>query len=833
MPSLDPDRPIQWRARPLLLAAGCVSFGIVVATRLPDVGYFGWAGMAVAGALVAALVAGLPRRRLVSLRPLGWTLALGIALAGLGGARTVLWHALPYDHVAHLAVEADDLPDPVPLTLVGRVTGAPSATERRLRFVLEADSAGLEQFFPVSGHVEVTLWPPFDPEGPVVATSWPELHPGHHVAVTGRLRPPLARRNPADMDYGAFLRRQGLHAVLSGSDSTALQVLGYTPTRFERVVTGARAHVRRTLDTHVRHDEARGVLQALLLADRSGVARETREAFALTGLAHLLAVSGLHVLLVGMVLYGVLKPFLHRFGWSWRRVEVARAGLTLLLLGAYVTIVGGPASAVRALVMAALLIGGRVVERPSNALNALGAAALLLLMARPVALFDVGFQLSFAAVGGLVLLMPGFERRLPEPWRRRPARRYMAGLVLASAAATLSTMPVLLYHFGRVPLAGVVLNVVAIPATALALSAALVAVACAAWLPAAADLAGAAAELGAWIVLATGAEGVRWLGWTAVGTVIRDGWMLAALVAVVAALAFWERPRLRWRCVIVALALGTVSLWLPLRDGAARPSLEIVFFDVGQGDAALLRLPNGRHVLVDAGPRDPFSDAGVRTLLPHLARYGIRRLDAIVVSHPHADHMGGAPALLREVEVGRLLHSGEAYPSLLYAETKAWAQVRGVPTQALQAGDTLALDPNVRLHVLHPGPEPDAHTNDGSVVLLVQYGQTSFLLTGDVEAEAETTLAGRYGHLLCADVVKVPHHGSRTSSTPDFVAAATSCGRAAKAIVPVARRNRYRHPNEEALDRWRAAGARVLLTHEEGAVWLRSDGRRIWRVDWR
>jgi competence protein ComEC len=445
----------------------------------------------------------------------------------------------------------------------------------------------------------------------------------------------------------------------------------------------------------------------------------------------------------------------------------------------------------------------------------------------------VGFQLSFAAVGGLILLIPTFERRVPPAWRERRAARWALGLVLASAAATVATMPVLLYHFGRVPLAGVLLNLAAIPATALALTGGLLVVLFAGWAEPLASAAGATAEVAAWAVLATGAEGVRWLGWTAVAASVRDGWALAAIVVAVATVAVAERPRLRWRGVLAATALAAMALWTPLRQEGARPTLDALFFDVGQGDAALLRLPNGRHLLVDAGPRDPYGDAGARTLLPHLARYGIRQVDAVVVSHPHADHLGGVPALLEAGVVHRVLHNGENFPSALHAETELRAVTAGVPLHALAAGDTLALDPSVRIHALHPGSEPDAHTNDASVVLLVAFGETTWLFTGDVETEAEATLAARYGDLLCADVVKVAHHGSRTSSTPPFVEAAGGCGRTRFAVASLARRNRHGHPDPDALARWEASGAEVLTTPEEGAVWLRSDGRSVWRVHWR
>jgi competence protein ComEC len=827
---MRPDQPLRWRARPLLLAAGCLATGILAA-RASGVEAGVWSLMLIAIATIALLALVVRRRRLVTLRRLTLTLLAGLAFASLGGQRYAMWSTSIDAPLTWLAIEADAHPHAFPVVLSGRVMEAPSVTDRRLQFSLAVDSAGYMELRPTSGRASVTLWRGRQPGDPPLAV--PDLHPGHRVAVTGLLRPLPERRNPADFDYGAYLQRRGFHAVVSSSDSGAVVVRGYEPTVLERWLATARGHVRAALTAHVRQPGSRAVLEALLLADRSGIDPEVRTSFARTGLAHLLAVSGLHVFLVGMVLYGLLKPLLHRLGWGWRRVEVVRATLTLALLAIYVSVVGGPPSAARALVMAAALIGGRAIERPSNSLNSLGAAALVLLIVRPAALFDVGFQLSFAAVGGIVLLIPVLQSPIPTRWRHQAIARYPIGLLLASVAATLGTMPVLLAHFGVVPLGGVLLNLAAIPLTAGALGGGLLTVAFHGWAAPLASMAGTTADVCAGWLLGTGEMGVRWLGWTAIDLFVTSLVALLAIVMALVAIALWSRPRLRWRCTAAALAMATLTAWQPLFKGDRQPVLELLFFDVGQGDAVLMTLPNGRRLLIDAGPADPYGDAGARTIIPHLARHSIRSLDAVVVSHPHADHLGGVPSLLEAVRVQRVMDNGEDFDSETFRLTRARKAASGLPRHSLRAGDTLDLDPAVTIRVLHPGPEPDAHTNDASVVMHVTFGSITILLAGDVEAAAEATLTARYGEALCASAVKVPHHGSRTSSTAPFVRAVTDCGDTQFAVVQVARRNRYQHPSEEALARWRNAGAEILKTSRDGAIWLRTDGQSIWRERWR
>ncbi len=820
-PSLH--HPIRWRARPALLTAGCVAAGIVAARAAPDLPPGAWLAIA-GGAVAVVLAAGIGRRhRLVSLAPLAMTLGTALVFVAVGGARMAGWQAVPADDLARLAEQEPEV------TIRGRIAGHPDASERGQRFVLKADSVALDSaFHPTGGRVQVALWQPRERDEPRIP--YPDLRAGDRVRLSGTLRPLPPRRNPADFNYGAWLERRGVRSTFSGYDSTAVVLLAREPGPLDRLANATRHHVRTTVERHVRSDDARALLFALLIADRAGIDGVTREAFVATGLMHLLAISGLHVLLVGMALYRLLKSLLHRLRWPWRRVEVFRAVVTLALLGGYVLAAGAPASAVRALVMAAVLIVGAALERPVNTLNALGVAALVLLLARPTFLFDAGFQLSFGAVGAIVVFMPLFEAAVPLRWRARQPWKWTVQMLLVSLAATLGTMPVLLWHFGRLPLAGLVLNLAAIPATGLTLGSALLMTLGTA-LPGLAAVAGASAEAGARLLLWISRTGAEWLAWTEVGGTVRSAWWLGALVSLLVALALFPRPRHRWRMLGTTAALGCAAVWLPVLHGETRPALDVLFFDVGQGDAALVSLPNGRHLLVDAGVRDPYTDQGERTILPHLRWAGIDRLDAVVISHPHADHLGGLPTLLRNVRIAQVVHNGHNYDSRLFAESDSLLRALHVRSRAVLAGDTIALDPAVHIHVLAPShaPHPSEGANHGSVVLRLTYGATSFLFTGDAEAEAEAALTEAYGGLLRSHVVKVPHHGSRTSSTAPLV----ELSGAEVAVVSVARRNRYRLPNEEVLERWEASGAEVLQTWAAGAVWLRSDGRSVERVRWR
>jgi competence protein ComEC len=847
--------PVWWNAYPALLGAVAVGGGVAGGAAFSFGAWTALAGALLAGA--GALLLG-KQVRLVSLRPLGWTVLALAALAALGAARYQQGRALPPSHVAHLTAGPPDSLDGEghAVVLEGRVRSAPERSRRATRLVLSArrllapaDTArtgtARVDTIPATGKVAITLRPSaWDaPRAP-----FPPVAEGDRLRLRGRLRAPPRPRNPADFDYGAYLRRQGIYATMTLYEPSRVTVTGRQRTLLEQAVVPARHYVARQLARFVpgrssakkTGSEARGVLRALLLGDRSLLAEATEEKFARSGLMHLLAVSGLHVLLVGWLFFQGVRPSLLRMGLHWRPAEFTRAALTLGVLGFYVLLAGAPASATRATVMAALLMGATLAQRPTRSLNALGAAAVLLLLWRPAQLFEAGFQLSFAAVGAIVTLVPWMQRRLPRSWDERPLRRWVAQSTLTTLAATLGTMPVLLAHFGRAPFSGLVLNLWAIPLTGVLLMGGLAVVAFGGWFAAGAASAGTAAAVAAEGLFWTARAGDASAPWTLLRVAEAGPWMLAASAAAVLVLVAWPRPRWRWRMAALALALAAAGTWQGVLAGRHAPRLDVLFFDVGHGDAVLLSLPGGGHALIDAGGRSPAGSAAQHTILPHLEARGIERLRTVVLSHPDGDHLGGLPALLRSgVEVGRLVTGGDQSKTALYGETQRLLDSLRVPVRVARAGDTLHLGAvgeardgvGVAARVFSPTQRltQGASENDASLALQLAYGRARFLFTGDAEAAMETLLVARYGPLLESDAVKIGHHGSATSSVPAFVRAAAG----PDAFAVASSGDRFGLPSESVLARWRAAGATPLATARTGAVWLRTDGEHVWRVHWR
>ncbi len=827
---MRPGSSVHWSAYPALLIAGAFALGILVDSAFDSEFASLWFGGAGVGLVAFAGAQWWDRTRLVTLAPLGRIAAVVLVVGCTGGARHAVYQTPPTRALGPAAEAGDET-----AALQGQVVDAPERTDEATRFTLEVDTLfGGRDTAAVEGRARVTLRP--SPWAKGVGT-FPEVHQGDVLRLRGSLRPAPGLRNPGGFDYGAYLARRGICCTMYVGKPGRVAVRGDRRGVLGTTLVLVREHVRRQIGRYVPSTGGQAVLRALLLGDRSRVTDAQRDRFARTGLMHLLAVSGLHVFLVGMVLYVLLRPLLMRFELRWRTVEGTRAVFTIAVLGFYMLLTGSRPSVVRAVIMATLFIGGIFFQRSAHPLNTLGVAALVLCAIRPPALFDVGFQLSMGAVASIVTLNPRFLEMMPGRYRGSEVGEWLTSTVTVSAAAILGTAPVLLYHFGWVSAAGLLLNVVGIPCTGLALSAGiLAAITGGVWTVAGAAF-GSAADLFVRGLLATSRYGVEWFSWAGLRMAVADPWVLGALVAGLVALAQWPRPRNRWRWIIVGVLLTTVSVWRPTAERGAASALDVLFFDVGQGDAVLVSTPRDRHMLVDTGPHSPSGGAVKFALLPYLERWGIERLDVVAISHSDEDHLGGLPTLLREVSVGRVVHNGRPVDTELYTKTRRLLDRKGVPQRTVRRGDTLSIDPDMRTQVLSPPRHPARRgiegENDASVVLHLGYGEVDLLLPGDVESTAERDLVRTYGRQLESRMVKVPHHGSTTSSSPDFVRAVSETDGKSHAIVSAGRGDQYGMPSEEILARWKRHGASVHSTAQEGAVWMRTDGKEVWQVRWK
>lgn len=572
-----------------------------------------------------------------------------------------------------------------------------------------------------------------------------------------------------------------------------------------------RAVVRGRIDAL--YPERAGLGEALILARRERLSRDLRERWARAGLAHLLAISGFHVGVIAALLYLLAR----RVGFGPARAPLAAAAGSW----AYVLAIGSPVAATRAAFILAALAAGRLLGRRVSPLGALATAFVAVLAARPHAITSVAFQLSFAGAAGLVLLAPPVSRAL----RTRPLARLPASLrtgLASGIAATAATLPLVAWHFGYFAAAGIPATLLAGPLVAAAIPGMLLSILLSFIAPPLAAVFAGGTDLCLQLADAI-VSAVAVIPGASVWT---PRWWIAAATAGFAAygliargFALRLRPRVRAAVLLCCLAAAGVAWPIPALTGRGG-AMELVFLDVGQGDAVAIRTPGRRWILVDTGPRSPGFDSGERIVLPYLRRRGASRLDALVLTHPDLDHIGGANAVLSGLDVLRVLDPGAPAARPAYVVALERARARGATWYAARAGDRVSVD-GVTLEVLHPGGAADSaaseDANDQSVVLLLRYGDFSALLPGDAPAAVEEALLAA-GLIPPLDILKAGHHGSRTSTSWRLLESA----RPELSVVSAGARNRYGHPHPVVLNRLERAGSGVARTDLQGIVRVRA-----------
>ncbi|MBA2668925.1 MAG: DNA internalization-related competence protein ComEC/Rec2 [Gemmatimonadetes bacterium] len=598
---------------------------------------------------------------------------------------------------------------------------------------------------------------------------------------------------------------RGVFAGFISSDSVAIAEVPRlaNPLLYLRGATEDR--IRRLFP---RHDS---MAEALLLGRRERMDPAVRDRFTRAGLVHLLAISGTHVgLLAGMVLIAgaILRVSRRRLTWA-----------TLGLTWVYLLMIGAPASAIRAGLMLSLALLALLLQRPSAALPMIAAAGLFLLAIDPRAILDPGFQLSFAGVGGIILVLHVVNPLVPRAWKRIRSVRWLVESILVSAAAFVATAPITAHHFGTVAPIAIVANIPALPLMSLALVGVLSATLLQPLLPPLAHLCADGAGL-AFDLLDRVASIAAAIPLASV-EVNRPDWLLWSAAAFAAVLGSHLAPRVRLP-IRLALATGVAAALLiawPVFARGATGSLELHFLDVGQGDATAIRTPRGRWLLIDAGPSERGYDAGARRVLPFLRARGASTLELLILTHPHLDHIGGAPAVIRGLRVRNVIEPGHAVGSATYLDLLHAIEETGTAWIAGRSGRSITVD-GVVLDLLWPDPETlDGVTdaNQISVVVRIRFGNFVALLTGDAGAEVEHILVVRHPGALRAQVLKAGHHGSSTSTSAGFLAAVEP----ELVIVSAARRNRYGHPSPSVVRRVEEAGIELARTDRDGTVSLR------------
>jgi competence protein ComEC len=817
---------------------------------------------------LAAVAAGILLSHLLgfSLRETGWPLIVFLVLAGVSArvhARGLVGVCAALTLVfAGVFVETWHRPGPPPeldagsrevVLLEGCVVEPTVFSIDREQFTLELDPGA---------RARVSL--------AVLEGDTPQrLDYGKHVEIEARVRRPHNFNNPGSFDYAAYLARQHIFWTASMTRRSSARILpGRCGSRFMALVFALRMAALDRIETLYPGDSYNGgMMGAILIGESSKLERVWTENFRRTGTFHALVISGAHV----AVLAGVLLFLLRLCALP----EIPALAVTAAAAWLYALVSGLSAPVVRAAGGFSLYLVARFFFRRGRVLNLLAAVALVYLLWDPGQMFDASFQLSFlcvAAIGALatplleatsaprarglrviasadadahleprVAQMRVELRLLAETvslWTRMPIRWAIEALALALRAAffafemaVISTvvqiglaLPMAEY-FHRVSFTGLTANLLIVPLLEMVVPIGFFAIFSGWHWP---------ALIAGWL-LKISARVADWHAdvepsWRVPNPPL---WLALAFTGALIVFAVAARHyRWRWLAGATVLALFALLIWQPWPARTALNTMELTAIDVGQGDSLLVILPQGERMVMDGGGLLQFGrqrrsnlDTGEDVVSPYLWNRGIRRIDILVATHAHEDHSGGIAALMENFRPSELWTGANAAPAVLER-----AERLGIPVKDLRAGPPFQLS-GAEIEVLSPPPDYAVLKpgNNDSLALRVAYGSRSFLLTGDMERPMETRLLSD-GRLVRSDVLKVGHHGSKTSTIQPFLDTVAP----SVAIISAGYENSFGHPNRDVVARLAERHAAVLRTDLDGLVTIRTDGRRLWfdKVSW-
>jgi len=691
---------------------------------------------------------------------------------------------------------------------------------------------------------------------------------GNHVRARTKLKEPHNFNNPGGFDYRKYLLYQGirLRGYVGGpSDIVILRESagGYLRGRIERY----RSRIRRVIREGAPSLEG-SVLQALILGERERIPEEIVGNFNRAGVSHILAISGLHMGIIAFISFFIAKALMRSSEYLLLRFNIFKVAalFSAIPVIGYAFIAGLRISTIRAAVMILCYLAALLAGRGRDLLNILAFAAVLILVITPASLFDISFQLSFTAVTAILLVTPALGGMIPQAAGGGILRRGITAIalfIMVSFAAVIGTAPLIALYFNRISTITLISNLFVIPIIGFAvLPLGMLLIVTVPFAPVASALMAVASFFiritvsiidllsslpfsSLTVMTPTPLEvilyylcvlaGVRLINtWRSKGGEGAGDLQRAPFPSAIGRLKGWYRANEKG---MLALSLGLIALffiadafYINLR-AAGRRHVEVAFIDVGQGSSTLVKFPGGSVILVDGGGfYDRSFDLGRYVVAPYLWREKIHKIDIMVLTHPDQDHVGGLPFLAENFEVGEIWSSGQESENLSWQGLLEVIRGRDIPHRIVNTDTPERTVGGASIRILNPQRSasgkglyfPACDYNDNSVVMKITFGATSILLTADISGPAETIIVTSNDDLR-ADILMVPHHGGYTSSTAPFLRAV----RPEIAVISCGPDNTFGFPHPDVLDRYRRAGTRVLRTDTDGAVIVRTDGKRV------
>lgn len=808
-----------------------------------------WASACFIGGGILARIADLPEQSLHLLlysilllytlafllhrRPVGLLLLyISFILTGLVHIGYALLPPSEPDHLYNL------LSRRTKVTLTGKILNMPEFNGRTTRFELAADTLLFQPDRAINagprtvrGRIRLSLKSPPPPS----------LVPGNRILVAATAGRTYNSRTPGVFDYRMHMADRSVY--VTGRINSPVEILPFTDTGdsasadFPSISEHIRQQIGVFLDKNLAPEKA-GLYKALLIGSRAGVSEKILEQFKASGCMHLLAISGLHMGLLGLMTVVALTWLMKRSTFLLLHTHVPTMAtlLSLFPLVCYAFIAGLNTPVLRALIMSVFFLIGIVLQRQRSILHITAAAALVMLIIKPLALYTVSFQLSFSAVLAIAMIYPRLLNIFDASLNTSAAvRLYILTAFLVSVAATVGCLPFMLYHFNRFSPIGPFMNILVEPFLCFwALPLGLLAIPFMFIAPGPAEV-----LLGVGSIGITSADKITaWAGalpissfWTITPSPVQVGIYFLLL-----GLLFWRRPsRKTIRAALTGfIVLGlwfTSGLWLHLPGTRT----EVSFLDVGQGSATFIRLPGGETILIDGGTRTASGyDVGQSVIAPFLWLKQCWNLDDVIITHPDSDHYNGLPYIIRRFRPKRLWINGDGKDIPPYQHLLKLSENLGTRLLKPQTGQSIPHRGNVRISFLtgatqrsrlgawETGQAENISVNDRSLVVRLEHEEVSFLFPGDLGFQGEKPLLKRKGNLR-ADVLLAAHHGSSGSNSKPFVTAVNP----QIIIVSSGRNVRGLYFDRDHRKKWENAGRKVLATALNGTATCTTNGQQI------
>jgi competence protein ComEC len=713
--------------------------------------------------------------------------------------------------------------------LIGIIKELPDYDSNRVRFILSSEIIiSQKDSAEVNGDVIVTLRKDIFSK---INTQPPLLQAGDRVALTGKLSDAPSQRNPGEFDYKKYLTIQNIFKTFFVTGYKNIYIisnnnLGY----FTRnILYPAKIFALKNIDNNLYGDEA-AFLKGLVTGERSDITSEMKDDFVKAGVMHLIAVSGLNVAYIIISVTLFLSLF--------RIPPAARSIITIAFLIFYCLLTGSPASIVRATIMGVLVLTAFLIERRINFYNAIGIAAMIILIYDSKQLFDPGFILSFSATLSMVIIYSKFEKPVVKKiseWNSKGKKftLWISVLFFTTLSAQLGTLPLTALYFGKISIISVVANLIAVPLANLSLAIGFFQIVTAS---VSEYLSSVISETNN-LLLIFQLEFIKWCASLDFSYIQSAGFNFSDLICYYLILTILLTAKFKREilfriilCFLIFAGSKTYGLEFTRK-------LRVTFLDIGQGDCALIQTADDQNILVDCGTMTFTYNSGERTIAPYLRRNGISKIDLLIITHLHSDHIGGINYLLQNFKIGKILESGQRIRTQFTKTMDSLIACNGITREKIRSGDLINDLNNLRLYFLFPtndfvdaaGNTIGNNLNNGSVTFILKYKDTRFFFGGDIEKEAEKFLNDTYSDFLRTDILKVAHHGSNTSTTILFIIK----NKPEYAIISCGMFNKFNHPSDIVLNRLENMGVKTYRTDLDGAVIIDSDGYSTEVVDWK